>query len=82
MKDKNKCSNRYEIVVDYGKPYSIEVCGRTQDSARAKLKKELKGVRKLAESMDEDYAYFDVWVYHGSKRLKDSTIRRWSGMRE
>lgn len=82
MKSKNKCPNKYEIVVDYGKPYGIEVCGRTPDSARAKLKSELRKVRKLVESMDDDYAYFDVQVYHNSKQLKDSTIRKWSGMKE
>jgi hypothetical protein len=82
MKTKNKCPNKYEIVVDYGKPYGIEVCGKTPESARNKLKKEVRKIRRQAESMDDDFPYFDVWVYKGSKQLKDSTIRKWSGMKE
>lgn len=47
--------SKYTIVVDYGKPYDINV----------KTKKQLMGeLKKLKKTHDEgDYPYFDVFIY-------------------
>jgi hypothetical protein len=58
-------AKKYELVVDYGKPYS-----ETHKSL-ASLKKALIKLDKKYESNPDDFAYFDITIY--DEKHKDVT---------
>lgn len=54
---------KYEIVVDYGKPFSIDC------NSISEVKKELKRLEKQYEGNPDEYPYFDINVYEGKKDI-------------
>lgn len=60
--------SKFTIVADYGKPYSMKI------DSESMLKKELLGLKKLSEN---DYPYFDVWVYdEHDKDITDEIFKK------
>jgi len=60
---------KYELVVDYGKPYSEFHKNKTS------LKKALLKLKKYYELHEHELPYFDITIYENDKDVTDKMFK-------